>query len=141
MLDDSSDFTGNRDVPNNEGGAVNMKYLRKHIFWLVLATIVGSGVGCSKRGADYIGMWECSSEKGNSAFEIKTNNDDFLATFIAHGEETSYHASLDSKGVLVASMGFLGRGEPLPIDADRRVLICSSCFCKHYKKVKDGKKE
>jgi len=108
-----------------------MRYLRSLplLCWVVLAAIVGSGVGCSTKGSRYVGRWECSSG-GGDFFEIKANDGAFLVT-----DETGamYPASLDDKGTLVLSGVPLMGSLPLPIDSDSGELICSACSCKRYK--------
>ena len=121
---------------NQEAEVKAMRFSRTILLlWsLVLATIVGSGVGCSptKGSSAYVGRWECSAG-GGDFFEMKANNAAFLVT-----DETgaTYPASLNDQGTLVVSGFSLMGSLPLPIDSDTRELICSACRCKRYKKVK-----
>ena len=101
-------------------------------WWLGLVVIVCSSVVCSTKGSNYVGRWECSSGSGDF-LEIKANNGAFLVT-----DETgaTYPALVDDKGTLVLSGIPLMGSLPLPIDSDSGELICSTCGCKRFKKVK-----
>lgn len=98
---------------------------------VVLVAIAGLATGCSGKGPNYVGRWECSAG-GRDSFEIKANSGAFLVT---DETGTTYPASLDDKGTLVVSGVPLMGSLPLPIDSDTRELICGACGCKRYSKV------